>query len=37
VTVNGKVVVTLGTKVDPENDVVHLNGKPVGPIKPSST
>ena len=30
VTVNGKVVVTLGTKVDPENDVVNLDGKPVG-------
>lgn len=29
VTVNGKVVVTLGTKVDPENDTVHLNGVPV--------
>jgi 23S rRNA pseudouridine2605 synthase len=30
VSVNGKVVVTLGTKVDPEADVVHLNGVPVG-------
>jgi 23S rRNA pseudouridine2605 synthase len=30
VTVNGKIVVTLGTKVDPEKDVVHFNGKPVG-------
>ena len=30
VTVNGAVVVTLGTKVDPETDVVHLNGVPVG-------
>ena len=30
VTVNGTVVVTLGTKVDPETDVVHLNGVPVG-------
>lgn len=29
VTVNGKVVVTLGTKVDPETDTVHLNGVPV--------
>lgn len=29
VTVNGNVVVTLGTKVNPENDVVHLNGEPV--------
>ncbi|WP_372681392.1 pseudouridine synthase [Desulfosarcina sp.] len=30
VTVNGAVVVALGTKVDPETDVVHLNGAPVG-------
>ena len=30
VTVNGDVVVTLGTKVDAETDVVHLNGAPVG-------
>jgi pseudouridine synthase len=30
VTVNGMVVSTLGTKVDPEADVVHLNGMPVG-------
>ena len=30
VSVNGMVVVTLGTKVDPETDVVHLNGLPVG-------
>jgi len=30
VTVNGDVVVTLGTKVDAETDVVHLNGVPVG-------
>jgi 23S rRNA pseudouridine2605 synthase/23S rRNA pseudouridine2604 synthase len=30
VSVNGTVVVTLGTKVDPETDVVHLNGLPVG-------
>ncbi len=30
VTVNGAVVVALGTKVDPEIDVVHLNGVPVG-------
>ena len=30
VTVNGAVVVTLGTKVDPETDMVHLNGLPVG-------
>ena len=30
VTVNGAVVVVLGTKVDPETDVVHLNGAPVG-------
>ncbi len=30
VTVNGAVVVALGTKVDPETDVVHLNGVPVG-------
>jgi pseudouridine synthase len=30
VSVNGKVVVALGTKVDPATDVVHLNGVPVG-------
>ena len=30
VTVNGDVVVALGTKVDAETDVVHLNGVPVG-------
>ena len=30
VTVNGAVVVALGTKVDSETDVVHLNGVPVG-------
>jgi 23S rRNA pseudouridine2605 synthase len=30
VSVNGMVVSTLGTKVDPEADVVHLNGMPVG-------
>jgi 23S rRNA pseudouridine2605 synthase len=30
VTVNGKVVVTLGSKVDPESDRVHLKGVPVG-------
>jgi 23S rRNA pseudouridine2605 synthase/23S rRNA pseudouridine2604 synthase len=30
VAVNGKVVVTLGTKVDPGTDVVHLLGSPVG-------
>ena len=30
VSVNGAVVVALGTKVDPETDVVHLNGVPVG-------
>jgi len=30
VTVNGVVVVALGTKVDSETDVVHLNGVPVG-------
>jgi 23S rRNA pseudouridine2605 synthase/23S rRNA pseudouridine2604 synthase len=30
VTVNGQVVLTLGTKVDPDADVVHLNGLPVG-------
>ena len=30
VTVNGTVVVTLGTKVDAETDVVHLNGVLVG-------
>ena len=30
VTVNGKVVTILGTKVDPETDAVHLNGVPVG-------
>lgn len=30
VTVNGVVVVALGTKVDSETDVVHLNGAPVG-------
>ena len=29
VTVNGDVVVALGTKVDAETDVVHLNGVPV--------
>jgi len=29
VTVNGKVVTTLGTKVNPEADTVHLNGQPV--------
>lgn len=29
VTVNGEVVTTLGTKVDPEADTVHLNGQPV--------
>ena len=29
VTVNGKVVVILGTKVNPETDVVHLKGMPV--------
>ena len=29
VTVNGAVVITLGTKVDSETDVVHLNGVPV--------
>lgn len=30
VTVNGKVVVTLGTKVDPETDVVRFDDVPVG-------
>ena len=30
VTVNGDVVIALGTKVDAETDVVHLNGVPVG-------
>ena len=30
VSVNGMVVSTLGSKVDPEADVVHLNGMPVG-------
>ncbi|MFO7716832.1 pseudouridine synthase [Desulfosarcina sp.] len=30
VTVNGKVVVALGTKVDPDGDAVHLRGLPVG-------
>jgi 23S rRNA pseudouridine2605 synthase len=30
VTVNGQVVSTLGTKVDPESDVVQLKGVPVG-------
>lgn len=30
VTVNGAVVVTLGTKVDSEADAVHLKGVPVG-------
>lgn len=30
VTVNGHVVTALGTKVDPETDVVQLNGVPVG-------
>jgi 23S rRNA pseudouridine2605 synthase/23S rRNA pseudouridine2604 synthase len=30
VTVNGAVVATLGAKVDPETDVVHLNGVAVG-------
>ena len=30
VTVNGKVVTILGTKVDPGTDAVHLNGVPVG-------
>ena len=30
VRVNGKVVVALGTKVDPATDVVHVNGLPVG-------
>ncbi|WP_319525007.1 pseudouridine synthase [uncultured Desulfosarcina sp.] len=29
VTVNGEVVTALGTKVDPDNDTVHLNGQPV--------
>ncbi len=29
VRVNGEVVVTLGTKVDPESDTVHLKGVPV--------
>ncbi|MCB2149668.1 MAG: rRNA pseudouridine synthase, partial [Deltaproteobacteria bacterium] len=30
VSINGKVVSTLGSKVDPETDVVHLKGVPVG-------
>jgi len=30
VTVNGAVVITLGTKVDSETDVVHLNGVQLG-------
>jgi len=30
VTINGQVVSTLGTKVDPESDVVQLKGVPVG-------
>ncbi len=30
VTVNGTVVATLGARVDPETDVVHLKGVPVG-------
>ena len=29
VTVNGKVVATLGTKVNPETDTVYLDGRPV--------
>jgi len=29
VAVNGEVVTTLGTKVNPETDTVHLNGRPV--------
>lgn len=29
VTVNGELVTTLGTKVDPEADTVHLDGQPV--------
>jgi len=29
VAVNGQVVTTLGTKVDPDSDTVHLNGQPV--------
>ena len=29
VAVNGEVVTTLGTKVDPERDAVALNGEPV--------
>jgi 23S rRNA pseudouridine2605 synthase/23S rRNA pseudouridine2604 synthase len=31
VTVNGKIVTTLGTKVDPQIDRIALNGKPVAP------
>ncbi|MBC2712487.1 MAG: rRNA pseudouridine synthase [Desulfosarcina sp.] len=30
VTVNGKVITILGTKVDPDTDAVQLNGVPVG-------
>ena len=29
VTVNGKIVTTLGTKVDPQTDRIELNGQPV--------
>ena len=29
VSVNGKTVITLGTKIDPEDDTVHLKGVPV--------
>jgi 23S rRNA pseudouridine2605 synthase/23S rRNA pseudouridine2604 synthase len=34
VTVNGKTVTTLGTKVNPECDMVQLNGAPVGRTDP---
>lgn len=33
VTVNGKLVNTLGTKVDPANDVIAVDGKPVAQQK----
>ena len=34
VTVNGRIIVELGTKIDPENDLVRFDGKPVNYKQP---
>ncbi len=33
ISINGKIITELGTKVDPENDIIFFQGTPINPIK----